>query len=442
VIETARMAPGRWDLTFKDPPDEIRSLTSRAFAALVVTPTPVDVNAYSVDGLIGISKYTGIMTARSDDRSKISGFGPAWLLTRAVHEDDSKVVARPLYHGTNTSWIRNNVLRIGVSESNGLSVGSISSSASPTKPGKINAGDTPLKILNDVCRRFSKEWRVNPDGTLDVHAVDTLYPTYTTPTCLATAKAGGRELNVARVASVEFDESKDWDDYTTEVVCSYDAEEYDWGISYSVGDTVKTKLWTSDFYECKEAHTSSAFNQPPNATYWDAVERYGVATAGSVPYKDPFSGSSVVVRRAVSARHAIDLSDAETVAANQLERFDQAQQELTITSDSHSLTDEVAAGDYLWVYDVENGLTNTANEVYADGVPLHPAKVRAHVVREGCSDGYGYYLVSWDSSVSARVAHDLTPHVAFESARVEIELGSPRRGRRRPHGRAVGSGAA
>lgn len=383
MIETVRHAPGRWNLDLDNPPNEIKALTSRAFAALIVTPAPVDHRAYSTATLLGLSAYTGILTARSKDRTSLAGFGPAWLLTRAATVTSTTVSARPLYDGTNTSWIRNNVLRITGSENNGLTVGTITSAAAPTKTGKVKSGQTPLTILTDVCRRFSREWRVNPDGTLDVGTVATLYPTSTTPTAVATPIGGNRDLNIAGLPAVDFDEIDEWDEWTSTVTCN----------------------------DSDETHS-------------------GTDTVGTNPYVDPFGADPLISRKIVTSSTADTDADCATIATLQLARFDDPQQDITLTSDTHTLSDDVAAGDYIWCYDVENELYSTSNEVYYQGRVIHPKKMRVNAMREPCTAAKGYYLLSWDGS--GQEVHDLTPYVAYESPGVDLELGHPKRTRPRP----------
>lgn len=383
MIETVRQAPGRWDLELTDPPDEIKALTSRAFAALIVTPTRVDANAYTTATLLGLSQYTGILTARSSDRTALSGYGPAWLLTLAKQVTTANVSSRPLYDGTNTSWIRTNILRLSAPENNGLTVGTITSAAAPSKTGKVKSGQTPLAILNDVCRRFSREWRVNPNGTLDVGTIATLYPTYTTPTAIATPIGGGRDLNIAGLPAVDFNETDDWDEWTSTVTCN----------------------------DNDETHS-------------------GTDTIGSNPYVNPFDTSAVVSRKIVTSSTADTDADCATIATLQLSRFDDPTQDITLTSDTYSISDDVEAGDYIWCYDVDNELYDATNEVYYQGRTLHPVKVRVRAVRKACTSQLGYYLLSWDGS--AQEVHDLTPYVKFEPPGVALELGHAKRHRPRP----------
>lgn len=382
MIETVHQAPGSFDLALDDPPEEIKALTSRAFAALIVTPAPIDhPDKIAVADLLSLASYTGIVTGRSKDRTQISGYGPAWLLTLAKAAASASVTSRPFYNGSNTSWIRNNVLRLGSSENNGLTVGTIASSAAGGKTGKVQAGATPLSILNDVCRRFSREWRINPDGTLDAAARATLWPSTTTPTVVATPIGGNRDLNIVGLPAVAFDERDDWDDYTTTVTVN----------------------------DADETHTGSD-------------------TLGSTPYVNPFTASAIVSRRVVTSSTSDTNADCAVVATQQLGRFDQPQRDITLDTDAYSISDDVQAGDTIYVYDVENDLYNTANKVTFGGQVIYPQTVRVQGVRDNCSSEKGYYLRSWNGS--AQKLHDLTPHVAFEDHKVTLDLGEPRR--RRP----------
>lgn len=382
MIETVHQAPGRFDLALDDPPEEIKALTSRAFAALIVTPAPIDhPDKIAYSSLLGLASYVGIHTGRDKARTTFSGYGPAWLLTLAKAASTASISSRPFYDGSNASWIRNNVLRIGSSENNGITVGTIPSSAAGAKTGKVLAGATPLSILNDVCRRFGREWRVNPNGTLDAAVTATLYPTATTPTALATPIGGGRDLNIAGLPAVAFDERDDWDDYTTTVTCN----------------------------DSDETHT-------------------GTDTLGSTPYVNPFDATSIISRRVTTSTTADTNTDCATVAAAQLGRYDQPQRNITLSTDAYSISDSVDAGDYIYVYDVENDLYNTANPINFGGRVIYPQTVRVFGVRDGCSSEKGYYLRSWNGS--AQELHDLTPYVAFENHKVTLDLGEPRR--RRP----------
>ena len=425
-FETVMQAPGSWSLQLADDtPESVKALTSRAFSAVVVTPAPISSpGKLSATDLVGLASFTGMVSGRSRSRTQVSGFGPAWLLTLARAPADQVVSKRPLYDGSNTSWIRNNVLRIGVSESNGLSVGSISSSASPTKPGRITAGQTPLEILGDVCRRFGRNWRVNPSGTLDVSS--SLF--VSSPTVIATPKGGGRDLNVTGLPSVEFDERDDWDDWASEVTTPFTPEDYAFGVSYAVGDTVVATDGT--YYECNTAHTSSGANLPPGSK-WDEVNPYGASTPTSNPYFVAFTGGAPVVRKVVQARNATSYDDATTVADWQLAKVDQPQREITLSTDAYELkgtaggSGRVNPGDMIYVFDPDNDLYSTSTPVLYQGRVVYPATVRVTAVREPITADRGVYSISW--SGGNFVLTDLSPFVVFEDGPATVELGEPKR---------------
>lgn len=381
MIEHVLQAPGRFDLPLAQPPDTIRRLTERGYALLIVTPAWMGpAETLTKAGLLAAASFAGIHVGLSDDRTVFSGYGPAWLLTLAKATASASVTSRPLYDGSNTSWIRNNILRTGSSEQNGITVGTIASSSSPAKTGQVKAGASSLSILVDVCRRFGVQFRFNPPGTLDVGSQATLWPSTTAPTVMATPIGGGRDLNIVGVPAVTFDRAADWDDYTTTV---------------TVVDN-------------DESHT-------------------GTDTLGSVPYVNPFDTTAIVSRRVVTSSTSDTDADCATVAARLLGRFDDVHQDITIDTDAYNISGDVQAGDTIMVYDPDNGLYDLTNEQVFAGRRLHPAEIRVREVHDACSADKGYYLASWNGS--AQELHDLTPFVDFEPAGVSLKLGSPRRSR-------------
>lgn len=423
-------APGRFDLELVAPPVEVREIVGKLGTAIVFHRARLsEPRAFSVADLFSMSMFTGILTGGSPDGSRLEGLGPAYLLTLAKQEKDQTISKRPLYDGSNTSWVRNNVLRLGVSENNGVTVGTITSASTPKKSGKIEAGQTPLSVLEDVCRRFSRFWRVNPNGTLDVGTQAGLWPSTSAPSVVASPKGVGRELNVTGLTGVEVSELDDFDDYASEVVVNFTADDYAFGVAYEVGDTVVAT--SGAYYECKLAHTSSGANLPPNTTYWDAREPYGTATASSV-FVNPFTASGLVARRVDTARNATTYDDATDIATNRLARFDDVAKEITISTDSFNVSGACEAGDTIYVFSPEHGLVDKANEVPAGGQLLPAAAVRVTAVEENVSSGMGAVAVWWNGA-EQRVT-DLSPWVRFEEAGARLELGEPRRLRPRQLG--------
>lgn len=423
-------APGLFDVALEDPPVEVREIVGKLGAAVVFHRVRLtDPLAFSVSDLFSMSMFTGILTGGSTDGTRMEGAGPAYLLTLAKQEEDQTVSKRPLYDGSKTSWVRNNVLRLGVSENNGITVGTITSASTPKRAGKIEAGQTPLSVLEDVCRRFSRFWRVNPNGTLDVGTRAGLWPSTSAPTVVASPKGLGRELNVTGLTGVQVSEVDDFDDYASEVVVNFTPDDYAFGVAYEVGDTVVAT--SGQVYECKLDHTSSGANLPPNTTYWDARDGYGTATASSV-YVNPFTASGLVARRVDTARNATTYDDATDIATDRLARFDDPAKEITLSTDSFNVSGAVEAGDTIYVFSPAHGLVDTANEVPFGGGLLPAAAVRVTAVEENVSTGMGVVAVWWDGA--AQRVTDLSPWVVWEPTGARLELGEPRRLRPRQLG--------
>lgn len=426
MIETRHQAPGRFTIELDNPPDRVRELTARFHAAVIVLPGKVNhPEKMTLAALYAAAQYVGVHTGREDDRCTLNGYGPAYLLTLARQPSEQTIPKRPLYDGTsNNSWVRNSVLRMGVAESNGITAGPImaaAAAATPTKGGKIPAGQEPLETLGDVARRFGKEWTCDK-GVLEVAARSSLFAV--TPTCVAAVKGSGSDLNLDGLEVGGFVERDDVDDFATEVAVPFTPDDYTYGETYAVGDTVVVADGT--FYECTTAHTSSGSNQPPSSK-WTQVDPYGVATTGSPPYVNPFTGSALVARRVVQARNATTYDDASDIAAAQLARFDDVQRHITLSTDEFHIDGKVKAGDNIYAFDPSNDLVGST-QVPFRGRVLPCATVRVRSVRDAVSAEKQVLVWSWDGST--QVLDDVTPWVAFEKPGQSLELGEPKR--RRP----------
>lgn len=433
-VETRLMAPGTFTVDLvDDAPEHVARLTSRFLAAVAVLPGKVtNPSKVPTSQLFADAWYVGIHTARPDRRLGFAGYGPAWLLKLARQPSDQTLSKRPLYDGaSNTSHLRNNVLRVGSSETQGLQVGPITAAAAsstPTKGGKIPAGQEPLECLGDVARRFGKEWDVRDGYLLEVAARSDLFRV--TPQVMATPKRGGSDLSLDGLDAVSFTERDDWDDYATTVAVPFTPDDYEFGQAYEVGDTVVASDGT--YYECIVAHTSSGANLPPSSK-WQEVDSYGSASLGSVPYVSPFSGSAVVSRRVESARNATTYDDASDIAAAKVARWGQPLRDITLDTDTFALnrivggSGKVRAGDNIYAFSPDHDLYDTTAQVAWRGRPVPAATVRVQGVRTRVDPSMAVVVVSWDGAAFETV--DVSRWVKFESAGQVLDLGEPRRRR-------------
>lgn len=431
MISTRLMAPGEFTIALDNPPEWVRQLTQRTYALVLVLHTRVTNPAkVPIASLIADAWYQGVLVG-DDDRTTLHGYGMPFLLKLAKQPSDKTVSKRPLYDGTsNNSWLRNNVLRIGVGESQGITVGPITTAAgaaTPKKAGEIAAGQEPLEVLADISRRFGKEWDFR-GSQIEVAARSDLFRV--TPQVIATPRSHGSDLNLEALEMVELRRRQDFDDYATEVAVPFTPPDFEFGVAYEVGDTVVATSGT--YYECTTAHTSSGSNLPPSSK-WTAVDPYGSATLGSVPYVSPLSGSAIVARTVVQARNAVTYDDATDIATAQVARLGVARQDITLDTKTYALNrvvggiGKVRAGDNVYVYAPELGLTDTSAQVLFGGRPVPAATVRAQGVDTNVDSSMGVVVYSWDGS--ALVVDDVTRWVRFEERGQRVHLGQPRRRR-------------
>lgn len=420
-FETRLMAPGRFDVRLvDDTPEHIAALTDNYLAAVLVMPGPIFNPAkVPLATLLADAVYVGVHTARPDRRLGFGGYGPAHLLRLAVSPEDQVVSKCPVYNGSSTSWLRNNVLRVGVSESQGLVAGPITvagGGASPTKGGRIRTGQEPLEIVGDVARRFGLEWDVRDGNKVEVAARADLFRV--TPSVAAVPRGSGGSLVLEGLEAAEFSTVDDWDDFATTVAVPFDPPDFEFGETYEVGDTVVASDGT--FYECTSAHTSSGANLPPSSK-WTAVDTYGEAT-GSTSYTDPFTGGAIVARRVEQARNAITFDDATDIATARLGRFDEPRRDVTLDTATFDLSGKVRAGDNIWAFSPEHDLVDTANQVMWQGRPLPMVKVRAQWVRTNVDPSMSVLVV-----VGGGAPLDVSPWVLWEGEGQVVGLGQPRR---------------
>src|SRR5690606_35389078 len=135
---------------------------------LIVPPARVDPHSVDVPSLLTLSTYTGVHTGKTDRHNTINGYGPAYLLGTTeglswLFEADSTTA-----DNTVTDHINNRVLRRSPGNTlNGITRGNITASAT-TDTLAIDAGASPLDVLNAIADTFNVWWRINPDLTLDV----------------------------------------------------------------------------------------------------------------------------------------------------------------------------------------------------------------------------------------------------------------------------------
>lgn len=395
TVDERLMAAGSFTLDL-DPatPESIRALTAYGFGRVVVTPIWVDSGDIATADLLDLALFTGVYRKHSNDRCRWEGAGLPVLLgdedgKANTHTSTTNVSARPLYDGSNTSAIRNNVLRNGAGGANGITVGTIASAASPTKEFNIEVGDSPRDVLDFVCDLYTTsgsnpyEWKVKPDGGLDVALRNTLFPTCVTPTTIATRSTDvpGDVPSTVKVIPVDgFDPVEDVEDWSSTV--------------YVTGPTVT--LFGTEY------------------TYT------GSADIGSNPYDD-LAGDELIMRRVVTSNKSKSNADNAAIAVRKLGRYDDVERHLSVSTDLADVRAWLAPGDAMYVSDDDGNVFDLAVQVDV-GAVVHPLVTRVSGMSWPITDGMGVYSV-----VGSGTVVDLSDFVVFGDGPCRLDVGEPRR---------------
>jgi hypothetical protein len=321
TIKQVSQALGDWSLTLRQ--DTPRHVLDRLdyLGHIAVMPGRVDASMLS-DNLLAAARYVGVYRGRAaGDEYALAGAGLAFWLGDEDDKGDILEAAVTLSGDTFADSVTA-LLPAG---------GAVVAGTIHAQPGTYTGThrwETPRKALTYLTGLFEAEWRVNNDATLDAGTVAQLYVT-TPKVMLVRKESGGREL--ARVAIPgRMRLETDVEDYSTRVVVLAEGE----------GDAVAT----------------------------------GEADALTVPYKD-LHGNTAVQTRLVSSAETT-AGNADAVAQLQLNRFTNPRAAATLDADAYDVTGDLTVGDYLAVYDPDNGFYDLNNSAYWMGREINPIYLR------------------------------------------------------------------
>ncbi|GGW98660.1 hypothetical protein [Streptomyces chartreusis] len=300
------------------------------------------------DALLDVARYVGVVRTRTwgddgrtnavgDDLS-VGGVGMAmWL---GDEDDKGDVFENAIAPASATFATTINML---LPASGAVTAGTIHS-VSGQYTGR-HQYETPRAAIDYVCDTMSTEsvpvsWRVNGNGTLDAGPESDLY--VTTPQCIIVTRGAGEDMAMrALVGST--DVTRDVEDYSTRVLLLAEGE----GASIATG----------------------------SANVFPATG-----------YKD-IHGNALVMTRMVSESDT-STGNANTRAQLQLNRFTSTRSALTLSTADYDIHGTFDVGDYVWVYDPDAGLVDTANEVTFRGHRLNPIKLQVTEVQWSVTDAY------------------------------------------------------
>ena len=404
------MAAGSWDLQLvEDAPRwlmEAIDVEASAFGQLVILPVHLDPRNHTDAGMLAVARYSGIYRRQEGD-FRLSGVGAAILLGDEDGKGDIFEVPRSTANGYLTQWVE--------------SLRPISLSAGTTySPGGSFTDTfylvTAKKAFEAVCDKFGVEWRVTPQFTLDVGSIENLYGATPKLIILRDAGDGGRDTTLTGVRGGS-DWIRDLEDYTTKTIATVpDTEE----VVTEQGDP--TWVWDAELGEDVMTDISA-----PTKTTVATDARIVGATAttpdASIPYGRPSDGAPVILDRLIesSAEEGTD-GDPQTLANQQLGRFNRVRRELFVDGGKIDIGHLAPVGSYVWLYSPPV-VMDLGNPVQFRGRTTYPVKTRILGMTWPIQKGCGVYLRVWRGAATP-TWHDLTDFVVWEDGDTKLEVGA------------------
>ena len=363
------MKPGRFDLRLtKDVPYYVRNAV-REFDHIVITPAPLNLREVTDATILSAALYTGVVTGRPAV-NQFTGQGLAFWLGTDQGLGDVLDTAVTQTAANLTTWI------------NALRPSSIAAGTVTNPAGTLSASlqwMTRREAIDIVCRYFGAEWEINPNGTLDAGPPSAIFPNYTTPNHVIVRRGEGTEYTltgtITGLQAVNIKRSSDIDGYTTKAI-----------VVGQRGDGAKVAVGTA---------------------------------SGAAVYKD-LNNNDVVMERLVDAPN-LPASAVAGHATSVLGLYSSLRQSVSLSSDIYAIPFRVRPGDYVWVYDLEQGFVNTANQVKWRGEVIFPLALRCRSYTWPIQDGMGVYA---RRSGATPVYTDLTNWVQWEDQPTTWEVGS------------------
>lgn len=398
TVDERLMAPGGFSIEMSETtPDDVLALSDLAFSQVVVTSCHIyDVAGLAQSDLVAVARYVGLLRRRRDSRRVLEGAGLPILLGDEdgkgnTYQHPVTVDPVPLYNGSADSWIYKYVLRPNAGGSNGITVGTIASAASPTKSGNIETGDSQRDVLDFACDHFSTsgsnpyEWSIDTAGRLSVAPRATLFPKAVTPTALATRRTDvfGTPSTLDLIPVSRFEPDDDWEDWSSEV--------------YATGPTLEL------------------FGTPYTFT--------GSASLASNPFVD-LDGDELTMRRVVTINKSKSNAQNAAIATRKLGRFDDVARRLSLSSSAYDVGAACRVGDSVYVEDAAAGYVDLSVQLDLS-TPVFPLAVRVQGMVWPVRDGMGVYVRWWDGA--AFQVTDVSPWVVWDEGDARLTVGSPRR---------------
>lgn len=134
-------------------------------------------------------------------------------------------------------------------------------------------------------------------------------------------------------------------------------------------------------------------------------------------------GGSVNMSSPIIRINSNDFSDVTAVAQAAADFYADQNRVISVEADDPCVLADLRPGDWVAIYDPQNDIIDTGNELTAAGQPIHPEWVRTVAVHQPFNPGMGAYVCCYAGSNTWNVTR-ITDYIADESGPCTIEIGT------------------
>lgn len=380
TITRRLMKPGAFSVKLRpDTPWDVYGDTINRFDQIVVTANRLlPIEAFSNANILASSIFTGVIT-KEVTSDQLEGHGLDWYLGTpdgygvgtGSSSSTQGLITTPISQtaATLSAWIT-------ALCPPALAVGTVNNSGLSTLTNTYQ-GLTRREAATSVCTILGAEYRVNNTGTIDAATPANLFGA--TPSAIITRNKNARDAGLYGIESTGISLTIDVDDYISSAIV---------------------------------------------VTKGTGVAATATRVDGTAGFRD-FAGNPMYVERYIDAPDGL-AANASLIAAAALAKFNAERKDLRLSSNTYSVTRFVEPGDYVWVWDQELGLVDSANQVQFRGGVVQPLLLRVMGLTFPIEEGMGVY-VRHATGAGTYTYTDITDSVQFETSATVWEVGAPRR---------------
>lgn len=371
------MGDGRFDIRINvnsTPTSVLNKLT--AWSHIVLTPQPVSPDEYNDNTILANARYTGVILRKETDGDTMTVVGRGLGTWLGDKDNRGRMINTPTRSFNNVSIntaLDSNTTPYGILRDDSGATGGVIK-GTITETGTNFTGrfiyTNAKSALEQICVQTGAEYRINPDGEIDVGSQSALFTT--TPTTVVVRNQGGDDPNITGVQISQLKSEFNAEDYVSEVrLLGEDA-------GFSVTE--------------------------------------GVATQSSIPYKDLFGNT--MKRTALISEANIPDNQKDARATASLDEFNRTKQTIRLITEIYDVNGEYNTGDSIFVYDPDIDFVDETNSVEYRGQIINPVSIRVLGITFPVSAGMGIYHRDKDGNYEA-----LGGFVQYDTGEATIEVG-------------------